>query len=41
MKLMKIIALLLALAGPLAACNHHGQTLHQDRPGGNDTQTVK
>jgi hypothetical protein len=37
MKLMKIVLLLLVVAAPLAACNHHGETLHQNRPGGNDT----
>jgi hypothetical protein len=38
MKLTPILLLLLALAAPLAACDHTGQTLHQDRPGGNDTK---
>jgi hypothetical protein len=38
MKLLKIAALLCALVAPLAACNHTGQTFHQNRPGGNDTQ---
>lgn len=36
MKLTKFAALFLVLA-TLAACNaHHGEILHQDRPGGTD-----
>jgi len=38
MRRSAILALFLALATALGACGgHHGQFLHQNRPGGNDT----